>query len=99
MCRALDELVIAGVETCAPYHRRVMEEKDFREGALSIRYVEEHPALLTDGTPEEVVVAAAVATALLEEEHRMRRAPRIEGGGGRPLSAWRAASSPRGAGP
>ncbi len=25
MARALDELVVAGVETCAPFHRRVMD--------------------------------------------------------------------------
>src|SRR5690606_4925798 len=46
MARALDELVVGGVDTSAPFHRRVMDERDFREGRLTIRYLEEHPALL-----------------------------------------------------
>jgi acetyl-CoA carboxylase, biotin carboxylase subunit len=45
MARALDELVIDGVETCTRFHRRVMQEKDFRAGELSIRYLDEHPEL------------------------------------------------------
>ena len=96
MCRALDELVIAGVETCAPFHRRVMDEAEFRSGDLSIRYLDEHPELLEPDDAEEDMIAVAVAAALLEEEHRMRRAPRIEGGGGVPLSAWRRTSRPWG---
>ncbi|MBT3328132.1 MAG: acetyl-CoA carboxylase biotin carboxylase subunit, partial [Gemmatimonadales bacterium] len=28
MARALDELVISGIDTCAPFHRRVMDEPD-----------------------------------------------------------------------
>jgi len=94
MSRALDELVIAGVETCAPFHRRVMEEEDFRAGALSIRYIEEHPGLLAEGEPRDDLVAAAVAAALLEEEHRAGRSPRIASEGGRTPSAWRRAFSP-----
>ena len=43
MARALDELVVRGVETCIPFHRRVMDEPDFRAGNLSIRYLEDHP--------------------------------------------------------
>jgi acetyl-CoA carboxylase biotin carboxylase subunit len=46
MARALDELVVIGVDTSAPFHRRVMGEPDFRDGRLSIRYVEEHPGLV-----------------------------------------------------
>lgn len=37
MSRALDELVVAGLDTSASWHRRVMEEPDFRTGRLSIR--------------------------------------------------------------
>lgn len=94
MCRALDELVIAGVETCAPFHRRVMDEAEFRAGTLSIRYLEEHAELLEEDGAEEELVAAAIAAALLEDEHRRSRAPRIEGGGGRPLSGWRRLARP-----
>jgi len=97
MARALDELVIAGVDTSAPFHRRVMDEPDFRAGDFSIEYLAEHPDLATAGPAEEELVAAAIAAALLEEEHRTRhRAPRIGGNGHFGMSAWRAAGAPRG---
>ncbi len=89
MSRALDELVIEGIETCAPFHRRVMDEPDFRSGSLSVRYIEEHPELLEPYEPEEELIAAAIAAALLEDEHRLHRAPRIGSGGGPTMSAWR----------
>jgi acetyl-CoA carboxylase biotin carboxylase subunit len=94
MSRALDELVIAGVETCAPFHRRVMDEPEFRSGDFSIRYLEEHPELLDGEEPESELVAAEVAAALLEDEHRRTRAPRIGGDGGPVMSAWRRAGLP-----
>jgi len=95
MTRALDELVVAGVPTSAPFHRRVMDEPDFRAGRLSIRYVEEHASLL-DGTPDEGTLrAAAVAAALLEEEWRQRhRSVRIADGHGGSMSSWRRAGWP-----
>lgn len=94
MRRALDELVIAGVETCAPFHRRVMDEPDFCAGRLSIRYLDEHPDLLEPDEAESDFIAASVAAALLEHEHRARRAPRIVEESGRPLSAWRRTARP-----
>ena len=95
MSRALDELVIAGVQTCAPFHRRVMDEADFRSGDLSIRYLEEHPELLDGQEPDEEVLAAAIAAALLEDEHRRSRAPRIGlPDGSASMSAWRRAGRP-----
>ena len=96
MSRALDELVIAGIETCAPFHRRVMEEEEFRSCALSIRYLEDHPELLEDDEAEEDVVAAAIAAALLEDEHRRHRAPRIDASGGTPVPVWRRTARPWG---
>jgi acetyl-CoA carboxylase biotin carboxylase subunit len=96
MARALRELVIDGVETSAPFLARVMAEPDFRAGAVTTAYVDEHADLLDARPSEEELTAAAIAAALLEEEHRRRhRAPRI-GGGRSPLpSAWRAAGWPR----
>jgi acetyl-CoA carboxylase biotin carboxylase subunit len=88
MARALDELVVDGVETCAPFHRRVMDEPDFASGDFSIRYLEEHPELLEPDEADEEVLAAALAAALLEDEHRRRRAPRIGAQVGRTPSAW-----------
>jgi acetyl-CoA carboxylase, biotin carboxylase subunit len=95
MARALDELVITGVETSAPFHRRVMDDPAFRAGDFSIEYLAERPELLESRPSEEGLVAAAVAAALLEDEHRLRhRTPRIapEGYGG--MSAWRASGLP-----
>jgi acetyl-CoA carboxylase biotin carboxylase subunit len=89
MARALDELVIAGVETCAPFHRRVMDEADFRSGDFTIRYLEEHPDLLEPDHPEDQLVPAAIAAAMLEHEHRRLRAPRMRTNSGSPMSAWR----------
>jgi acetyl-CoA carboxylase biotin carboxylase subunit len=70
MGRALDELVIRGVETCVPFQRLVMEEPDFRAGDVSIRYLEDHPSLLDAPEEEALVRAAAVTAALLEEAER-----------------------------
>lgn len=90
MARALDEMVIRGVDTCIPFHRRVMDEGDFQSGAISIRYLEDHPGLLAPQEDESILRTAAVAAALLEEEEqgRIRRdfAPQ-DGGAG--FSNWR----------
>ncbi|MFQ5536899.1 MAG: acetyl/propionyl/methylcrotonyl-CoA carboxylase subunit alpha [Gemmatimonadota bacterium] len=96
MARALDELVVVGVETSAPFHRRVMEEEDFRAGRLSIRYLEEHPHVVDGGEEDATLRAAAVAAALLEEGHRERhRLPGVgRGCDGEALSSWRRAGWP-----
>ncbi|MEX2473441.1 MAG: acetyl-CoA carboxylase biotin carboxylase subunit, partial [Gemmatimonadota bacterium] len=95
MSRALEELVIAGVETCADFHRRVMAEPEFRAGDLSIRYLEEHPELLAPEGSEDVLTAAAVAATLLEHEDRQRHAtPRVGPAAGTEMSAWRRAGAP-----
>jgi len=97
--RALDELVVDGVETCIPFHRRLLDEEDFRTGALSIRFLEEHPGVLEATHHPEAARAAAVAAVLLEEEARGAAAPRIgagegDGDGGTRLSRWRAGGWP-----
>ncbi|HSJ08665.1 MAG TPA: hypothetical protein VK928_02100, partial [Longimicrobiales bacterium] len=90
MSRALAELRIVGVETSAPFHRRVMQEPDFRAGAVTIRYLEEHASLMNDGTDEDVLATAAVVAALLEDEARSRGgSQRIASGGAASRSAWR----------
>jgi len=72
MRRALRELQIEGIRTTQPFHLAVMEEPDFRAGALSIRYIEEHPGLLVDGAASWQERAAVIAAVLLEEERRER---------------------------
>jgi len=98
MARALDELVVGGVETSAPLHGRIMEESDFQAGALSVRYLEEHPELLDGEIPEERLVAVAVAAALLEDEDRRRhRTPRVASANGAQdpgLTPWRRGARP-----
>ncbi|HEY8485228.1 MAG TPA: acetyl-CoA carboxylase biotin carboxylase subunit [Longimicrobiales bacterium] len=90
MRRALAELRIVGVETSVPFHRRVMEEPDFRSGRIDVGYVEAHAELLSSPADEEMLRVVAVAAALLEEEARQRRAARRIGsvGDGRG-SGWR----------
>jgi acetyl-CoA carboxylase biotin carboxylase subunit len=94
MARALDELVIVGVDTSTPYLRSVMDEPDFAGGDLSIAYVDEHAHLL-DGAPSDRELSAlALAGALLEEEYRERhRTPRIAAGE-EGMSRWRASGWP-----
>jgi len=99
MSRALDELEVVGLATTAPFHRAVMAEEDFREGRLSIRYVEEHDGLLDPRPGEEDLRAAAAAAALLEEERRQGPHPgggtSAAGGRGRGRTAWQRAFDPR----
>jgi acetyl-CoA carboxylase biotin carboxylase subunit len=74
MRRALRELQIEGIRTTQPFHLSVMDEPDFRQDNLSIRYIEEHPDLFRDGSAGWQPWAAAVAAVLLEEERRERGA-------------------------
>ncbi len=95
MARALDALVLTGVESSVRFHRRVMDEPDFCSGSFSIRYIEQHPELVKSDDSTSVLRAAAVAAALLEEEdRRMHRTSRIAANGSTAMSAWRAAGWP-----
>ena len=94
--RALDELIIDGVETCLPFHRRLLDEPDFQAGNLTIRFLEDHPSVLEGAHDPKAARTAAVAAALLEEEERGRSsAPRMEDEGpGTAMPAWRARGWP-----
>jgi acetyl-CoA carboxylase biotin carboxylase subunit len=94
MTRALEELVVVGVETSAPFHRRVMTEPDFLAGELSIRYLDEHPELVDGAADAEEVIAAAIVAALVEDDHRTHGAPRIGDDRGGAMSAWRSSGWP-----
>ena len=75
MHRALSELVIDGVETSRDFHLRVMEDDDFRRGAIEIQWLERRlPSLLEAKPPEALRQIAAIAGALLAD--RERSAPR-----------------------
>ena len=91
MSRALDELVIRGVNTCADFHQGLMDDADFRAGDLTIRFLEDHPHLLERPSDADGATVAASAAALLE--HRTRQAalaPRTDGGQSGRMSQWRA---------
>ena len=97
MERALDEIVITGVDTSVPFHRRVMSEPSFRAGDFSIEYLADHPELTSSSLAEDELTAAALAAALLEDEQRQRHgAPRIGRGERTRMSTWRAAGAPGG---
>ena len=75
MHRALLELTIEGVDTSRDFHLRVMEDAEFRAGAIEIQWLERRQADLTNrAPPAEGVLRAAVAAVLLAE--RERSAPR-----------------------
>jgi acetyl-CoA carboxylase biotin carboxylase subunit len=75
MHRALLELTIEGVDTSRDFHLRVMEDADFRAGAIEIQWLERRlESLLNVTPPENGVRLAAIAAALLAE--RDRSAPR-----------------------
>ena len=75
MHRALQELAICGLETSRDFHLRMMENADFREGAIDIQWLERSlPALLASTPPAPAGRLATIAAALLAE--RSRSAPR-----------------------
>jgi acetyl-CoA carboxylase biotin carboxylase subunit len=75
MHRALSELVIGGVETSREFHLRVMEDSEFRAGAIEIQWLERRLASLTiDRGTEDGATLAALAGALLAESESGARA-------------------------
>jgi acetyl-CoA carboxylase biotin carboxylase subunit len=80
MHRALLELTIEGVDTSRDFHLRMMENDDFRRGAIEIQWLERHLSELTSvKPPPEGVTRAAIAAVLLAE--RDRSSPRrVEAG-------------------
>ena len=79
MHRALQELIVVGVETSREFHLRVMEDPDFRAGAIDIQWLERRlPSLLSGAAGEEALRTAAIAAALIA--HRDRTGGRVAGG-------------------
>ncbi|MEK6611438.1 MAG: acetyl-CoA carboxylase biotin carboxylase subunit [Gemmatimonadota bacterium] len=77
MHRALGELTVHGVETSREFHLRVMEDDEFRRGAIDIQWLERRLDSLVDTAPPRAQVeAAAVAAALLADRERRARTPR-----------------------
>ena len=97
MRRALLELTIVGVETSRDFHLRVMDDPEFRRGAIDIQWLERRlPSLTAGGSTPDGEIAVAIAAALLAESERAGRLTRAAGstasGSGNSDDAWRNAA-------
>ena len=82
MRRALVDLIIQGVETSRDFHIRVMDDEEFRRGAIDIQWLERRlSSLLEHPASEKSVRVAAIAAALLAERERASRAVSVAAGG------------------
>jgi acetyl-CoA carboxylase biotin carboxylase subunit len=71
MHRALLELTIEGVESSRDFHLRVMEDLEFRAGAIEIQWLERRLASLTSVTPPaHTARTAAIVAALIADRDR-----------------------------
>ncbi|HET8770510.1 MAG TPA: acetyl-CoA carboxylase biotin carboxylase subunit [Gemmatimonadaceae bacterium] len=74
MQRALEELMVVGVETSREFHLRVMADEEYRRGAVDIQWLEQKlPALLAVKPPKATVTAAAIAASLIADVERRGR--------------------------
>jgi acetyl-CoA carboxylase, biotin carboxylase subunit len=81
MHRALLELTIHGLETSRDFHLRMMEDDEFRRGAIEIQWLERRlPIVLGTSPPAASVRAAAIAAALLAHRDRTGRATGMPNG-------------------
>ncbi|HXE58154.1 MAG TPA: acetyl-CoA carboxylase biotin carboxylase subunit [Gemmatimonadales bacterium] len=76
MRRALDELVLLGVPTNLPFHRRLLADDAFRRGEIDVQFLDRRPDLLggAEPAPDDAVILAVTA-ALAEDEVRRARRP------------------------
>jgi acetyl-CoA carboxylase biotin carboxylase subunit len=79
MERALEELVLVGVSTTQPFHRRLMADPEFRRGDVDIQFLDRRPDLLAPAADEGLEERIAVAAALAEAEARGMRKPAATG--------------------
>ena len=74
MHRALLELTIEGVESSRDFHLRLLEDAEFRAGAIEIQWLERRlESIIHAPAPQSATRMAALAAALLADEDR--RAP------------------------
>ena len=76
MHRALTELTIEGIETSRDFHLKVMEDDEFRRGAIEIQWLERRLTSLLEAraTNEQRDVAAIAAALLVDRERSSPRA-------------------------
>ena len=81
MHRALSELTIDGIDSSRDFHLRVMEDEEFRRGAIDIQWLERRlPSFVEVTPPRDAIRAAAIAAALIADDERTGR-PRSSGPG------------------
>jgi len=84
MVGALKELVVEGVETPRELHGRILDDPEFKRGAVDIEWLEHRlPSLVAPSSDRDSIVVAAIAGALLASG---------QGGNRTPLGAPEAAS-------
>ncbi|HEX5438550.1 MAG TPA: acetyl-CoA carboxylase biotin carboxylase subunit [Gemmatimonadaceae bacterium] len=105
MHRALLELTVDGVDTSRDFQLRVMEDDEFRRGAIDIQWLERRlPSLVGVAPPASGVDAAIIAAVLLAHEERQGFAPAATDHGvpdasrADATSAWRLAALREGVG-
>jgi len=95
MHRALEELTIEGVETSRDFHLRVMEDDEFRRGAIEIQWLERRlPSLLGAHATEAQARVAAIAAALLVDRDRStpRKHANTAAGADASVDGWKRAA-------
>jgi acetyl/propionyl-CoA carboxylase alpha subunit len=87
MRRALDELAIIGVATNQGFHRRLLDDAEFRAGEIDIQFLDRRADLVEPAPDDDELVRLAVTAALAEDERRRRRRP-VAAEDGRGRDAW-----------
>jgi acetyl-CoA carboxylase biotin carboxylase subunit len=92
MHRALLELTIDGVDSSRDFHLRVMEDAEFRSGAIEIQWLERRLESLTHTPPPAALgrTAAIVAALIADRDRRAasRPAPTSPSSGAPAQDAW-----------
>jgi acetyl-CoA carboxylase, biotin carboxylase subunit len=91
--RALNEYAIMGVSTTLPFHIQLLDNEDFRRGAIHTRFLDDRFSMATpDGARHEDL--ALVVAAVLSHQRRHQQVNGDGAGGasrGQPASGWRLA--------
>jgi len=90
MHRALLELTIEGVESSRDFQLRVMEDSEFRSGAIEIQWLERRLDSLTNTKPpaELTRTAAIVAALIADRDRRAAARPTSPSSGAPNQDAW-----------
>jgi acetyl-CoA carboxylase biotin carboxylase subunit len=91
MRRALLELTIDGIETSREFHVRVMEDEEFRRGAIEVQWLERRlPSLIGAAPTVEERRTASIVAALIAEQERLGRSgpPAARAAAAAPAMPW-----------